>query len=95
MSDRRHLRALPPQQHDDGPAVTIADMPDHLLKNPGGYKPNGPRFDFRALLAARAAWLLEHGLAPSYLQIEAERRRRWQVVDRISHAGDPKRGSPG
>lgn len=90
MSDRRRLRALAPAQLQDGPVTTLADLPDELLRNPGAFKPNGPRLDSQALLARRAAWLAERDLHVGYVDLEAERRRRWPVVDRIRRAGETK-----
>jgi hypothetical protein len=61
--------------------ITVADMPDDLLRYPV-FVPGEGASRWRPWRAALHAWLTEHDLRPTFLELEAERRRRWPIVDR-------------
>lgn len=68
--------------------ITVKDMPDALLRHEPPITGDGlSRMPFREHQAARQDWLSAHGLQPTWHELDAERRRRWPVVDRIVYRG--------
>lgn len=70
------------------PGVPVEEFPDWVLRPAGGYHPDRVDADVRAFEAwrdARARWLAENAPDVRWLEIQAECRRRWPVVEAISH----------
>jgi pilus assembly protein CpaF len=69
--------------------TTIEDLPDDLLRYPT-FVPGEGAARWRPWRDALHGWLAEHDLRPTFLELEAERRRRWPIVEKINHAGESK-----
>jgi hypothetical protein len=74
-------------------AVAVQSVPDDLLRFPV-FVPGEGASRWRPWRDALHGWLAEHDLRPTFLELEAERRRRWPIVDRITFMGREAVNSP-